>query len=316
MEIKQSGQPYEKLLMKKVRVLIRKSSNTLGIDGLDIEKYYGDLTDYESVLEAVDGCKYIYHVAADTSMRGSRKQSFAVNVDGSVNIARAAMKTGIKKMVYVSSASIVGWGTMDNPATENTEFNIDFMIGNCYIDSKMEAEKQILELCKKGLPAVLTYPTLMYGRWDVQPSSGILLKFIKYFPWFYTPGGGNIIHAEDAAIGHILAMEKGRIGEKYIIGDKNLYAKDIVTITNKILGRKPPRFRVPPFLLIAMCTFVDVLSKIIRVNLKLSAHMAKFGFITHFLSPEKARKELGIPQSPTETAIRDEITFLQETKYL
>lgn len=301
---------------KKVRVLIRKTSNTLGIDGIDVEKFYGDIRDYKSVLRAVDGCEYIYHVASYTDLVGDRKTCFEVNLDGTLNVAKAVMEAGSVKMVYASSASALGWGTMENPATEETAFNLDFMIGNLYTDSKREATRRIMDLQKKGLPVVITYPTLMIGPWDTRPSSGQLIIRIATMPsLFYPVGGGNIIDVEDAAIGHIQAMEKGRIGERYIIGNENLYHKDSQAIVLKCVGKKTPRFQVLPSLMVFSGYINDFFSKITARKPVITPYTARYANITHFLSAEKAQRELGLPQSPVEYAIEKEIKWLKDYKY-
>lgn len=308
-----------KLLEKgeKVRVLIRETTNTIGIDGLDVEKVYGDIRDYPSVLKAIDGCEYVYHVAAYTDLTGSRELAFQINFRGTVNVAKACMEVKVKKMVYASTASVVGWGTMENPATEDTPFNLDFLRGTSYVDSKMAAEKKILEYYKEGLPVVITNPCYMLGPWDTKVSSGQFIVMVaKGLSMFYTDGGANLIDVEDAALGHILAMEKGRCGERYIIGNENVYTKDFLTMVNKYLGKKPPTIHVPYSLAMVGGYLCDFISLFFSKPLLLSSKTVQFFYTTHFLSPEKARKELGLPQSSVEEAIEKEIKWLRDYNYI
>lgn len=306
-----------------VRVLIRKTSNTLSIDGLNIERVYGDITDLPSIKEAVKGCKYVIHTAG-IIVPGSVNKSivYDINEKGALNVAQASIEEGVERFVYTSSIAAVGWGTKEKPASEETPYNFELDIP--YWIAKRKAEEKIISLAKEGkLPAVVVNPAVMVGPWDVKPASGQLVQFASTgVTYFYFQGGSNFVDIEDAALGHILALEKGKIGERYILGGDNLYYKEYFSLVHKLLGNK-----FPPFIPIGknLSTLIGYLgdfyikfssSPNYYISTFINSQVLKMLSLTIFTTSKKAQKELGFPYTPIEKSLEKQIKWLKDHGYL
>jgi dihydroflavonol-4-reductase len=221
-------------LLKKgheLKVLVQPGRQTITLDGLDIERIEGDLLDINSLTKAAEGAEAIYHVAASTSIWPSRNEIVnKVNIEGTQNIITLAKKLEVKKLVYVGTANSFSFGTKEKPGIEGTPY-IASKYGLDYMDSKFKAHQLIDEAVKDGVPAVVVNPTFMLGPYDSMPSSGamVLAVYKQDVPGF-APGGRNYICVKDAAIGIANALDKGRVGESYIIGNKNMSYKEAFTL--------------------------------------------------------------------------------------
>jgi len=222
-----------KLLKKghKIKVLVRKTSSLENLAGLPVEIVYGDLRDYESLKTAIRGCDLLFHVAADYRLWvPDPKEIYQTNVDGTVNIMRAALNEGIKKIVYTSSVATLGLNPDGSPADENTPVTIKDMIGH-YKKSKFIAEEKVRNMIEKdGLPAIIVNPSTPIGPGDIKPTptGRMIIEAASGRMPAYVDTGLNIVHVDDVATGHILAFEKGRIGERYILGGENMTLKEIL----------------------------------------------------------------------------------------
>lgn len=305
----------------KVRVLVRPTSNLLALKDLPVEIVRGDVTDAGSVEEGMKGCDYVYHVAGYVYM-GERpdevKRLYAVNVGGTENVCRAALKHGVKKLVHTSSDSAIGRareGEVADEATDNSHLDHD---GLPYARSKKKAEDVVFRYVEKGLPAVIVNPSFMIGEWDVKPSSGRIIVLAKKtgIP-FYPVGSTNVIDMQDAAVGHLLAMEKGKVGERYILGHRNMSFKELLTLIHKIVGRRPPLiplYETPAKLLARL---VQPFARFLPAELQdvASPKAVEEGSKTRLVSSEKAIRELGLPQSPVEQAIQRAYRWFQAHGY-
>ncbi len=304
---------------EKVKVLCRKTSNKLPFQDLkNVQITDGDVTAYESVHEGMKDCKSVYHVAGVVDMsRFNRKLVFDVNVGGTENVCRAALAHGVKRLVHTSSTSATGTGTKENPATETSVFDFGHL-NSPYHDSKKKAEDVVLKYVKSGLDAVIANPSTMFGEWDIKPSSGKIVMYAARFGMpAYPTGSNNFIDVEDAAEGHLLAMEKGKTGERYILGNENLFYKEFGEKLCRAVGK--PAARIPLLYPVAMTLgrAGDVLGRFFpRAFEDFNSNTLKLSFQHHCVSPEKARKELGLPQNPVEHALEKAYRWFKKYNYL
>lgn len=302
---------------KSVRILRRDWSNMMGLEGLPIEEHIGDLRDYNSVRKAVKGCKRVFHLAALLKIAPFERERFhKTNVLGSENIARAALEEGVEKMVYTSSIAAIGYGTEENPATEDSEFNLgNFRLP--YIDTKREGEEKIFEFCQKGLPVVVVNPGYVFGPWDKRPGlNKFLVMAARGKLWFYIGGGLSIVNVDDVVQGHLLAMEKGRIGQRYILSNQNVSYKEFMSMANEFVGKKPPKFKIPYLLLLFMGYLGDGFGILFRFNPQISSRIARFTKINHYVSSEKAKRELGYTTTPLAESFKKTFDWLKEYNFL
>ncbi len=303
---------------EKVRILLRQSSKTVNIDGIDVEKVYGDVTDMESVRKAMEGCDRLYHAAGIVSFKqADYKKMEAVNVGGTYNVFTAAMEAGVKKAVYTSSVAAIGLRPGRELANEETPFdpkstNIQ------YILSKYHAEREALRFAEKGLPLVLVNPSIVIGAGDVYVSTtGIILWYCKRRLPGYTDGGINLVDADDVAEGHLLAAEKGRIGEKYILSNHNITIKELFEVLEKVTGIPRPKMKIPYPLAYAGAYIAEKIFGISAPNyVAMDIDSIKGSKHFWYFDNSKAVKELGFSPVPLELTIERTVKWFKEHGYL
>jgi dihydroflavonol-4-reductase len=302
-----------------VKALIREESNRKNIEGLNIDTVFGDLRDGSSLDTALEDCEALFHVAASYKFWAPNPEViYETNVKGTENILAAAFAKGIKRVVYTSTESTIGIAKGRNLGTEEMEIDPSDLAGD-YKKSKYKAERLALKMCHDGLPLVVVNPTMPVGPLDIKPTptGSLIVDFLNRKMPAYVNTGLNIIDVEDVAKGHILALEKGRIGERYILGNRNLTLKEIFSILEGISSIKAPRVRIPIWfaLFIAyMDEFVSgrVLKKNPRVPLAGVKTARKF---RHF-DCSKAIQELGLPQTPVEEALEKAVEWFRQNGYV
>ncbi len=302
----------------EVRALVFEGSASTTLDGLDIEKVHGNILDAASVAEAIAGCDAAFHVAASTAMWPPRAKIITkINVEGTRNVLAAARNAGIKKLVHVGSASSFGYGTKENPGTEETPYKYTD-VGLAYYDSKLEAQRIVLRSAEAGeIDAVVVNPTFMFGPSDFTPSSGrMILKAVKLQPPAYPSGGRNFVHVRDVADAMINALDKGRTGECYILGNKNLSMKEIFEIISDIAGTRPPKVKIPDDIMMLAGTIGSLAGLVTRKDPGLSIELGRCSSIGSYYSAAKAVRELDMPRTPVETAIEDSYRWLKDNGYL
>jgi len=298
----------------QVRALVRRESDKRNIEGLDIEMVTGDLLDVASLKNALKGCEVLFHCAALYTLWARDRQAlYSTNVGGTRNILNAALEKGVKRVVYTSTASTIGLSKGGVPSTEEVEPSPQDLIGH-YKRSKYIAELEALKLCRAGLPLVVVNPTAPVGPGDVKPTptGQIILDFLKGKMPAYLDTGLNLIHVKDVARGHILALEKGRVGERYILGNTNMSFKAVLDTLAEITGRSSPRIRVP-YLVALGFAYVDELSATIlgrspRAPIT-GVRMAKKPM---YFDATKAVRELGLPQTPVREALKEAVDWFYE----
>ena len=302
----------------QVRVLVRKGSNQRNIEGLDVDVVVGDLRDRDSPEKAVEGCDVLFHVAAAyTFWSPNPKVIYETNVTGTENILLAARSKGIKKVVYTSTESTIGI-TDGCLGTEEMETNHDCLPGH-YKKSKYLAEKLALKMYQEGLPLVVVNPTMPIGPGDIKPTptGQVIVDFLNGKMPACVNTGLNVVDVEDVARGHILALEKGQIGGRYILGNKNLTLREIFTILEQITGIKAPRFDIPIWLALGAAHIDEFVSgRVFRhpPRIPLAAVRAACKF-RHF-DCSKAVSELGFPQTPVEEAFDKAVRWFRQNGYV
>ncbi|GJM16842.1 MAG: dihydroflavonol-4-reductase [Thermodesulfobacteriota bacterium] len=302
----------------QVKVLLRKSSKTTNIDDIDVEKVYGDVMDMDSINEALSGCDTLYHTAGVASFRKEDYQKMEdINVDGTSNILNAAVESGIKKVVHTSSIAAIGVDSEGGVANEETEYDLDYL-GVKYLDTKHRGEQIALDLAKKGLPLVVVNPATVIGTGDIYLSSTafILWYYKKKFPG-YMDGTLNMVDVEDVAEGHILAAEKGGIGERYILGNKNFTLLELFSLLEEVTGVPKPKMKIPYFMALASGYFVERILGMSFPNYStMDLDSVKLSKLRWHFDSSKAINELGYQPRDVKESVKNTLEWFRENGYL
>ncbi len=298
-----------------VRILARPTSDLRNIAGLDVEVVQRDLLDADELTAALQDCDTLYHVAAyySTAEADSRTM-YEVNVRGTKAIMRAALKAGVRRVVHTSTIGTIGQPEDGTLATEETPFNL-WDRASHYAKSKCLAELVALSMCDHGLPVVVVNPCAPVGPRDVKPSSTgqRILDYLHGKHPSFVPGGINFISVHDVAEGEVLAAERGQVGERYILGnrDGNLSRAEFLDVMEQASGVPRPH---------AARRSVPALSRLRRrkagTNLERTGQVKDFRPTALTCNPSKAIRELGLPQTPLDTAFREAITWFRENGYV
>ena len=305
---------------ESVRVMVRESSDKLNLKDLDVEVVRGDLKNQTSLKSACQGCDRLYHVAADYRLWALDPQEMLkANVDGSKNIILAAAEAGMGRMVYCSSVAVLGIDPQPPYGTEDTPVTYSNMIGT-YKQSKFLAEESVKELIKeKSLDVVIVNPSTPIGPRDIKPTptGRMIVEAASGKMPAYVDTGLNIVHVDDVAEGHLLAMEKGLTGERYILGGENMTLREILSDVAGIVGRKPPKVCVPHNAILPFAALAEGWARITRGREPFATldgiKMAKKKM---FFSVEKAKRELGYSPRPAHKALVDAVEWFKEKGYL
>jgi dihydroflavonol-4-reductase len=282
----------------QVRILRRKSSTLIALEGLDLEHCYGDILEPDAVREAVRGCDAVFHVAALSSYwRAKSPDVYRVNVEGTRIVMDACLRAGVGRVVHTSSCAAIGVRRDGRPSDETQPFD-PHEKRFAYAYSKYLAEQEALKAVKLGLPAVIVNPAVVIGPGDHNLISGSMIVEMAKRPMPAAPPGGVSMADIDAVThGHLAAAERGRIGERYILGGENLTYKEITQIIADVVGCKAPRWRIPPWIIPPAAAALDAANHFVRRpimsgdQLRLSTHKA-------FFDSSKAVAELGYPLLP------------------
>jgi dihydroflavonol-4-reductase len=300
-----------------VRVIARAGADLQNLQGLNVERIEGDLRDEASLRKALTGCRQLYHVAAHYALWAKDPSIFYdVNVTGTKNLLKAARNVGTERIVYCSTIGAIGLPPEGGLGTEETPVSLEQMAGH-YKRSKYLAEQEVLKLARAGLPVVIVNPSAPVGAADVKPTptGQIVVDFMKGRMPAYIETGLNIVDVDDVAAGHLLAMEKGRIGERYILGSKNLMLREVLEILSRLTGMKAPTIKLPRLAILPLAYFnlwiANITGQPPRIPLE-GVKMAKYKM--HY-DCSKAIRELGIPQTPPEVALEKAVRWFREHHY-
>ncbi len=309
----------------EVVCLTRKSSPGLCLEGLPVTLVQADLNDAEGLARAMDGCEDVYHLAGvfDASPQG-RELMHSVHVDGTRQLCEASLQVGARRFLLCSSSVTIGFGPLSDLGDERRPVSsLDAIYGHdgplrWYHDSKAEAEQLVNTFHARGLETVTVNPDYIIGAWDIKPTSGALvLTIAKGWLPVYPRGGKCFQDVDDCALGHILAMERGRVGERYLLGNENHSYRSFMSIIAQVVGRRPPLLPMPRLA-------GEALGLVGAVGSRFDAHRFA-GFNRYVLrsmaqeryrSGDKAVRELGVPQTPLYQAVEKAHRWFRDHGYL
>nr|WP_237573493.1 NAD-dependent epimerase/dehydratase family protein [Mycolicibacterium lacusdiani] len=295
-----------------VRVMLRKTSSTRGIDDLDVERRYGDVFDDAALADAMSGCDVVYHCIVDARMwLRDPAPLFRTNVEGLRHVLDAAVAADLRKFVYTSTTGTLAVSTT-RPVTEDDPHDWDD--GGPYIEARVDAENLVLRYAREaGLPAVALCISTTYGPGDWQPTphGGLIAQVAAgRFP-FYLGFSAEVVGIEDAARAMLLAAEHGRVGERYIVSDRYLSSRDVHAIAAEAVGRRAPRIGLPLPLLYAAARINDLAASVLQRDLEFAAVGIRMAELMSPLDHRKAERELGWTPRPVEESIAAAARFFQ-----
>lgn len=290
-----------------LRLMHRATSDPANLAGLPGERVVGDLTDAESLRLAVAGCRFVFHVAADYRLFVPDPAVMRrINVAGTVGLLTAARASGVERVVYTSSVAALGLTRDGTPADEATPHGAADHVG-AYKTSKYEAELAVKSLAAAGLDVVIVNPSTPIGPGDVKPTpTGRMVRDAARgrMP-AYVETGMNVVHVDDVANGHVLALRQGRTGESYILGGENLMLSEIVGRIARLAGRAAPRIRLPIGPLMPVAAVMEGWARVFHGEPLMTPDMLRMARRRMFFSSAKAGRELGYAPRPVEEAMRD-----------
>ena len=302
----------------ELRLLVRPNSNPKNIEELKADRATGDLRDRASLQKAVAGCDTVFHVAADYRLWiRDPEQMYGSNVEGTRALLEAARDAGVRDFVYTSSVATMGFQSNGTVADETSSVSLDDMIGH-YKRSKFLAEQVAIEAGKSGMRVVVVNPTTPVGEQDIKPTptGRIIVDFLKKkFP-AYVDTGLNLVDVDECARGHIAALEKGRSGERYILGGENLTLKQILDKLGRITGLPSPSIRVPYFMALATGVVDEIVTgRILKREPRATIDAVRMGRKKMWVSSGKAERELGWKVIPVDDALRRAVDWFRSHGY-
>jgi dihydroflavonol-4-reductase len=303
---------------ERVRVLLRATSRTERLEGLAVERVCGDLRDPESLERALTGVRTVYHVAADYRLWArDPREIYESNVRGTRNLLQAARRAEVERFVYTSTVGTVAVPRDGVMPDESMVTSIAEMIG-AYKRSKWIAEQEARKAAASGLPIVIVNPTTPVGPGDAKPTptGRIIVDFLNGRMPAYVDTGLNFVPVEDAAAGHLLAAERGRVGERYILGGENLTLKQALETLSQVSGRPAPRVRVPHILALAAGYADTALSRLIGREPQIPLEGVRMARHSMFVSTEKAKAELGFSAGPLAAAFERAVRWYESEGYV
>lgn len=309
-----------------VRCLVRPHRLPRRLESHDAEVVEGDLTDRKAVRGAVEGCRQVFHVAADYRLFARRPaELYAANVDGTRNVLEAAAAAGVERVVCTGSAGALGPplsnaaenGADGSSADETSDVSLADMVGH-YKRSKFEARQVAKEWAAKGLPVVLVHPTTPVGEGDWKPTQTgkLVLDYLRHRMPAYVDTGLNLVDVRDVAEGHWLAAERGRAGEEYILGHRNMTLREIFAALEELTGIRAPRRKLPHWLPLAVAAVDTGLARVLPREPRLPLEAVQLSRHAMYFDASKAVRQLGLPQSPVEEALDRAVWWFRNQGYL
>jgi dihydroflavonol-4-reductase len=300
-----------------VRVLARPEADLTNLQGLPVERIAGDLRDPASLRAALSDCRHLYHIAAHYALWAKDPSIFYdVNVAGTRSLLEAAREVGVERTVYCSTIGAIGLPPGGGLGTEETPVSLEQMAGH-YKRSKYLAEQEVHRLAREGLPVVIVNPSAPVGEGDVKPTptGQVIVDFMKGRMPAYIETGMNIIDVDDVATGHLLAMEKGRQGERYILGSTNLLLREVFEILSRLTGLKAPSVKLPRGAVLPLAYLNHWLANVTGLPPRIPLEGVKMAKYKMHYDCSKAIRELGLPQHPPEVALGKAVRWFTSHGY-
>ena len=301
----------------EVRVMARAGADLQNLQGLTVERVEGDLRDQGSLRHALTGCRQLYHIAAHYALWARDPSIFYdVNVTGTKTLLEAARDVGTERIVYCSTIGAIGIPPEGGLGTEETPVVFEQMAGH-YKRSKYLAEQEVLKLARAGLPVVIVNPSAPVGIGDVKPTptGQVIVDFMKGRMPAYIETGMNIVDVDDVATGHLLAMEKGRIGERYILGSANLMLREVLEILSRLTGVKAPTIKLPRVAILPLAYLNQWMANITGQPPRIPLEGVKMAKYKMHYDCSKAIREHGFPQTPPEVALEKAVKWFRDHGY-
>ena len=297
----------------RLRLLVRPGSDRRNVDGLDAELIQGDLLDPASLTRAVAGCRFLFHVAADYRLWVPDPAAMlAANVRGTQALMQAALDAGVERVVYCSSVAALGLVGDGTPGTETTPVDAAKIVG-IYKQSKHQAEHAVRQMVGDGLPAVIVNPSAPVGPRDIKPTptGRMILDAASGRMPAYIDTGLNVVHVDDVAAGHCLALERGQAGESYILGGEDLSMSALLALVAEASGRRAPRLRLPLAPLVPIAFLNEAVARLAGIEPRVTREMLAMARKKMFFSSAKARAALGYAPRPAREAVRDAVAWFR-----
>jgi len=300
-----------------VRVLLRASSHNRAIGDLSLEYVTGDLRDAASLERAMKGVQRVFHVAADYRLWARRsKEIYESNVGGTKNLLEAAKRAGVEKLIYTSTVATIA---VDRPQPPNefTDARLEEMVGH-YKRSKWMAEREVMNAVREGAPVIVAMPTTPVGPWDWKPTptGKIILDFLNGKMPGYVETGLNFVGVEECAVGHLLVAEKGKIGERYLLGGENLTLKQVLDKLAQITGLPAPALKIPHGLALSVAYASTIFSRLVGKEPSIPVEGVKIARHNMFVDCSRARRELGFQAGPVAAALERAVRWYEANGYV
>ena len=301
----------------EVRALVRPTSCLDNLQGLEVEIVKGDLNDSE-LWQQMIGCQVLFHVAAHYSLwQADREQLYRHNVLGTRNILAAARKANIERSVYTSSVAAIGVGANGQIVDETHQSPIEKLVGH-YKKSKYLAEQEAVQAVQVGQDVVIVNPSSPIGPWDIKPTptGDIILRFLRRQMPFYLNTGLNFIDVRDVARGHLLAWERGKVGDRYILGHQNLTLKELLDRLAQLTGLSAPQRSVPAWLPLSVAWIDEQILAPLGKSPSVPLDGVRMAKQRMYYDASKAVRELGLPQTPLTVSLKDAVDWFLSHGYV
>ncbi|MGH6672276.1 MAG: hopanoid-associated sugar epimerase [Xanthobacteraceae bacterium] len=303
----------------RVRALVRPGSPRFHLDDLDLEFVEGDIRDIESIRRATQGARYVFHVAADYRLWArDPREIYTANVDGTRNVMREAIRAGAERVVYTSSVATLGLRHVGTPADESVPLSEENGIG-AYKRSKIAAERLVEGMIgSEALPAIIVNPSTPIGPRDVKPTptGRIIVEAARGRIPAFVDTGLNLVHVDDVAQGHLAALERGVVGERYILGGSNVLFADMLADIARLVGRKPPRVRIPRAAAMPVAYAAEAMAHLTGREPFATVDGIRMAAHRMFFTAAKAERELGFQPRPYVQSLDDAIRWFRDEGYL